>query len=1725
MKSRPLIGVLCLCVGLIVMIAIAAGAGAANTHRIARALPAMPRPSAAALRKLRHRVAARRARLRSPAAARRRSRSRTAYRRVADGEALGIARGHFADVIDEPVYAGLRLRAGERVADYVSDNVALIDVAGSSRQSVARSTLPLRTEAPDGKKVPVDLGLRRHGSRLEPKAPIAGASFSDDAATGFTLADAGVTVRPDVAAGTAASVVEDKLFFANVATDTDLIELAVRAGAETFTVLRSDASPEDFGFTLDLPRGAELRLVPGANGLPAGAQVVRGGKVLVEIPTAHARDADGLDVPVAYRVEGDRLVLHVPHRGANFRYPLLVDPTLVSEPTYIRNGTETGTGWTDWHSGSTTTAYTPYIGYAPFPTYGTKYGLSIKSQGQVPGGGFANWYWASPLKTYIYRADWRFVTYEWAFSGGWTYQIVNEGITRNGVWETTGTQPNPHQLAGNYNNNYYNFCYRSPTVCDQIPDGARNGELDGNVMNFAMGNQFPTATFPTTYVSMQGADMYSNETYPPQVNSLTPNTGSAWHDTDLTSTSATYAAHDDGFGVWKYSVRSVAGTDEHTLNCTGQLNSLCPHDPSGSTVSYPLSWFSEGITTMDFWLTDAVNNISKHEPWTVKIDRSAPSANEFGGALAPGANWVKGGAHELKFKATDASAGVSQASVTLTGSTFGRDEFNRTTANGWGTALSGQTWLPFAGSDSTFSVDGMQAKLDLPPSAESSRKLGSESARDVDVKVQVNFPATGLTGEVIASLGARVAGSARYSVQLIKDATGKILLRTVNGTGTQIGATPVDTGLRYTPGTQYWLRAQLSGASPTSIKARSWPAGSTEPQTWAFDRTDSTIGPQQAGGLLLGGQQSGSVAPLKLGLDDYTASDLGPRRYVQLDNHCSTNPGCPKSSPVSFSWDASNELEGPHVFTASVTDPFATNEPTHPTHAFTRPGWTVKVDRTLPDDITLSGDLYDARGQTLTEDHIYTLDMEATDSPSGVASVAVDLQRDGATPIRVFFDSQPAAPDGTGMNRTWSGRLADYGPGHYTVIVTATDKASNPRPKSFDVTVPTPPSNGGVPVVSGTATDAETLTSTTGTWSGEGPIRYSYQWQRCDAQGANCADLEGELEPTISLRSQDVGTRIRSKVTAGNGGGASVAFSAPSPVVAALPPTLEDLPEAVGEPTIGITLTAMNGLWEGSSPMTYQYQWLRCNPLLPLPASCNEIAGGTAAEYTVTANDGGQALRVRVTATNAAGSAFAATADSDPTDPVGSFEAAPGGETVTEPPEPTAAEDLADAQRFRTENGLNADPAYISGLDAQPALDQSRELYGVSLTRYEQRGIELQDAITDQTSVIATYGETTAPAAYGGYYVDPAAGGLIYVGFTTNPAGHLAALRGVFPYPEHLRAFLATYTQQSLIAVQEQVDDDGGSGVLATAGVGWLGSDLDEEANKVTVAVSNPSPTVEGTLTARYGPAVKMEAGEETDLMGTTRTSTQYPKGGLVIYPVPYAGFDRTCTLSWLGHAFSFSSLQQAPALLTAGHCSESYGHFETAPGGGKAPVPTLHNPEEWHQGRRRYGNTRAPTIYNSDRPGEDRTVELRNGKYVRSDAVTIALASRFDPKPRLYISKKQAVTVHDVQRSNSEDGKKTRMCASLGRTNKKRCGTVRKTRVTLPAEAGHPQVRGARLLSFGCKKHDSGSPIFRYIKHRGATKAKAFGVLFAGQRRSSRCYYASMDNIRLDTTFRPSLG
>ena len=102
-------------------------------------------------------------------------------------------------------------------------------------------------------------------------------------------------------------------------------------------------------------------------------------------------------------------------------------------------------------------------------------------------------------------------------------------------------------------------------------------------------------------------------------------------------------------------------------------------------------------------------------------------------------------------------------------------------------------------------------------------------------------------------------------------------------------------------------------------------------------------------------------------------------------------------------------------------------------------------------------------------------------------------------------------------------------------------------------------------------------------------------------------------------------------------------YTATPPPPTGTPPVNTARPTVSGQPKEGSVMTASDGSWSGTPPITFTYQWRRCNKS---GASCTDMSGANAKTYGLTPADVGFTLRVQVTATNTAGTS---TATSDKT--------------------------------------------------------------------------------------------------------------------------------------------------------------------------------------------------------------------------------------------------------------------------------------------------------------------------------------------------------------------------------------------------------------------------------------------------------------------------------------------
>lgn len=89
----------------------------------------------------------------------------------------------------------------------------------------------------------------------------------------------------------------------------------------------------------------------------------------------------------------------------------------------------------------------------------------------------------------------------------------------------------------------------------------------------------------------------------------------------------------------------------------------------------------------------------------------------------------------------------------------------------------------------------------------------------------------------------------------------------------------------------------------------------------------------------------------------------------------------------------------------------------------------------------------------------------------------------------------------------------------------------------FDIGGGVPPINTVAPAISGTVQEGQTLTCSTGTWTGNPTPTYTYQWKR------NGSNIGSETNSTYLLVSADIGQSIKCTVTATNGVGSANADS------------------------------------------------------------------------------------------------------------------------------------------------------------------------------------------------------------------------------------------------------------------------------------------------------------------------------------------------------------------------------------------------------------------------------------------------------------------------------------------------------------------------------------------------------------------------------------------------------
>jgi hypothetical protein len=168
---------------------------------------------------------------------------------------------------------------------------------------------------------------------------------------------------------------------------------------------------------------------------------------------------------------------------------------------------------------------------------------------------------------------------------------------------------------------------------------------------------------------------------------------------------------------------------------------------------------------------------------------------------------------------------------------------------------------------------------------------------------------------------------------------------------------------------------------------------------------------------------------------------------------------------------------------------------------------------------------------------------------------------------------------------------------------------------------------------------------------------------------------------------------------------------------AADPPSVRSLPFVTGTDQVGQTLTAQDGDWAGTKPFTFAYAWRRCGPG---GANCVGVTGATSKTYVLTSTDVGHRMRVRVTATNSAGSSSAV---SRPTAVVRRAATPP-------PPGPSGQIKLSDGKVSIPVTSVSPPQRLIvSGVEFTPTVLRSRDPFTARFRVFDTRGFVVRGAL------------------------------------------------------------------------------------------------------------------------------------------------------------------------------------------------------------------------------------------------------------------------------------------------------------------------------------------------------------------------------------------------------------
>ncbi len=197
------------------------------------------------------------------------------------------------------------------------------------------------------------------------------------------------------------------------------------------------------------------------------------------------------------------------------------------------------------------------------------------------------------------------------------------------------------------------------------------------------------------------------------------------------------------------------------------------------------------------------------------------------------------------------------------------DTFTRTVVDSWGTASSGHAWVESGGPATDRAVTGTAGTITLTSPADTWRiQRLAMNVTDAEIEAIVSLDQVAAGSGISASILMRYQDlGAFYALRVYFYSDGMVWLGLyTSGEGT-VGGSFIPSPYSYSPDQQFRVRTRIDGQR---VRARVWPLGGVEPDTWLLDLTTTvdTIASGDVGILAFASSGVTNVDPV-VAVDDF----------------------------------------------------------------------------------------------------------------------------------------------------------------------------------------------------------------------------------------------------------------------------------------------------------------------------------------------------------------------------------------------------------------------------------------------------------------------------------------------------------------------------------------------------------------------------------------------------------------------------------------------------------------------------------------------------------------------------------------------------------------------------------------------------------------------------------------------------------------------------------------